>query len=143
MSDRLAVFHLGRVEQVGRPSDVYERPATSFVAEFVGLSNLISGEAAAALTGSKEPFSIRPEKIRMVDPAEPVPPESCAALGRIRDVVYLGAQTRYVVALDTGVSIAVVEPNREASSGEAHALRGRSVRLVWPRSRNRPLGGGA
>ena len=65
MSDRLAVFNRGRIEQVGSPAEVYERPATGFVAGFVGVSNVLEGEAAAAIAGDPHPFTIRPEKISM------------------------------------------------------------------------------
>src|SRR5256886_9946800 len=67
MSDRMAVFSHGRVEQVGTPAEVYERPATGFVAGFVGVSNVLEGEAAASVTGDPRAFTIRPEKIAMVD----------------------------------------------------------------------------
>jgi putative spermidine/putrescine transport system ATP-binding protein len=64
MSDRLAVFNQGRIEQMGTPADLYERPATSFVAGFVGTSNLLRGPVAQALIGSDGLFTVRPEKIR-------------------------------------------------------------------------------
>ena len=140
MSDRLAVFREGRVEQVGPPAEVYERPATPFVADFVGISNLVEGAAAAALTGSPAPFTVRPEKIRILDPGSPAPEGSCSARGRIREVVYLGSHTRYTVALDPGALLTVVEPNRDATAQDAQAARGRDVVLAWPRARNRPVG---
>ncbi len=65
MSDRIAVFSEGRIEQVGTPAEVYETPASPFVAGFVGTSNLISGEVAKRITGSEKMFSVRPEKIHM------------------------------------------------------------------------------
>src|SRR5512139_2358126 len=65
MSDRIAVFSEGKIQQVGTPSDIYERPATPFVAGFVGVSNLISGALAEKITGSPRTFSVRPEKIHM------------------------------------------------------------------------------
>ena len=66
MSDRLAVFNVGRVEQVGSPAEVYERPATAFVAGFIGVSNVLDGEPAARITGSQHAFTVRPEKIALV-----------------------------------------------------------------------------
>src|SRR6185369_13526597 len=72
MSDRIAVFNLGKIEQVGAPAEIYEHPATAFVAGFVGVSNLLSGAAAQAITGSPAPFAIRPEKIRLLTPDAPV-----------------------------------------------------------------------
>ncbi len=74
MSDRIAIFHRGRIEQIGTPADVYERPATAFVAGFVGTSNILEGAVAQAVLGEPGPFTIRPEKIHMVDPStEPAP----------------------------------------------------------------------
>jgi putative spermidine/putrescine transport system ATP-binding protein len=118
MSDRLAVFNEGRIEQVGAPADVYERPATEFVAGFVGVSNV--------LERSGKKFTVRPEKIRMhFDEA------GDGELGRIRDVVYVGMFTRYVVELDSGGELTVVKQNLETSSQEALESRGRRVRLEW------------
>jgi putative spermidine/putrescine transport system ATP-binding protein len=118
MSDRLAVFNEGRIEQVGAPADVYERPATEFVAGFVGVSNV--------LERSGKKFTVRPEKIRMhFDEA------GDGELGRIRDVVYVGMFTRYVVELDAGGELTVVKQNLETSSQEALESRGRRVRLEW------------
>ena len=68
MSDRLAVFNKGRIEQLGSPAEVYERPATRFVAGFVGTSNLLRGEVAASILGEAGTFTIRPEKIRLAEP---------------------------------------------------------------------------
>src|SRR3989440_6838235 len=82
MSDRLAVFNEGRIEQVGTPADVYERPANEFVAGFVGASNV--------LRRGGRTFTVRPEKIRMSDDGGARRDEENAATGRIRDVVYAG-----------------------------------------------------
>ncbi len=139
MSDRLAVFNRGQIEQVGSPAEVYERPATGFVAGFVGVSNLVSGETARLITGTAETFTIRPEKIRLAAPDAPVPPEMCSAEGRIRDVVYLGMHTRYLVELDGGGDLTVVEQNLETTSMDALATRGRRVRLLWRRGHNRVI----
>jgi putative spermidine/putrescine transport system ATP-binding protein len=139
MSDRLAVFNLGKVEQIGSPAEVYERPTTSFVAGFVGTSNLVSGAAAEKLTDSSQTFSIRPEKIRMLAPEAPVSGDVCEALGTIRDVIYLGMYTRYLVELNAGGDLTVVQQNLEATSMEALATRGNPVKLIWDKSNNRPL----
>jgi len=118
MSDHLAVFNHGRIEQVGTPANVYERPATEFVAGFVGTSNILERDGRR--------FTVRPEKVVMLDgdqgEGEP---------GRIRDVVYLGAVTRYVVALDAGGELVALRQNLETSSAEALEQRGRRVRLTW------------
>jgi putative spermidine/putrescine transport system ATP-binding protein len=141
MSDRIAVMNLGRIEQVGTPAEVYEQPSTSFVAGFVGVSNVLSGDAARAITGSAQAFTIRPEKIRMEGPEARVAPDECSATGRVHDVVYLGAYTRYVVELDVGGRLVVTQQNLTTSSMEALQVRGRAVRLVWDRQLNRPVEG--
>ncbi|HBL30838.1 MAG TPA: spermidine/putrescine ABC transporter ATP-binding protein, partial [Acidobacteria bacterium] len=140
MSDRLAVFHRGRIEQVGAPAEVYETPATEFVAGFVGVSNLVAGTLARALTGTPQTFSLRPEKIRLAPPETPVPAGSCAADGTLRDVVYLGMRTRYGVALDAGGVLTVEVQNLETTSMEALARRGSRVRLLWSREQMHRLG---
>jgi putative spermidine/putrescine transport system ATP-binding protein len=118
MSDRLAVFNEGRIEQIGTPADVYERPTTEFVAGFVGVSNVLERD------GRK--FTVRPEKIQMhFDEA------GSGELGRIEDVVYVGMFTRYIVKLDSGGELTVVRQNLETSSQEALESRGRRVRLEW------------
>jgi putative spermidine/putrescine transport system ATP-binding protein len=122
MSDRLAVFNDGRIEQVGAPAEVYEHPVNEFVAGFVGVSNIV--ERAG------ERFTIRPEKVRILDEAE-----SSDGLrtedGQVRDVAYIGAVTRYIVDLDAGGEIQVVRQNLEMSSQEALEQRGRRVRVGW------------
>jgi putative spermidine/putrescine transport system ATP-binding protein len=116
MSDRLAVFNNGRIEQIGTPADVYEHPGTEFVAGFVGVSNV--------LERSGRRFTIRPEKISMSGdgPGEP---------GVVHEVVYVGMVTRYVVDLDAGGTLVVVQQNLETSSQQALEARGRRVHLSW------------
>ncbi|MFC4532882.1 ABC transporter ATP-binding protein [Sphaerisporangium dianthi] len=134
MSDRVAVFDRGAIEQVGTPAEVYERPATPFVAEFVGTSNLIAGEAAKAVLGKEGTYSVRPEKLRLVlDVDAPVGGEEHSATGTIAEVVYAGASTRFVVDLDAGGRLIVLQQNLEVSSMEVTGLRGGRVRLVWNR----------
>ncbi|MGZ4125060.1 MAG: ABC transporter ATP-binding protein [Actinomycetota bacterium] len=142
MSDRLAVFSRGRIEPVGTPAEVYERPATGFVAGFVGTSNVLAGAAARAVTGSEEAFTIRPEKIRLAAPATDVRPDEWAADGHVRDVAYIGALTKYMVALDAGGELVVFQQNLETSSMEALQVKDRPVRLVWSRQNNRPVEAG-
>jgi putative spermidine/putrescine transport system ATP-binding protein len=139
MSDRLAVFNHGRIEQIGSPAEVYERPATGFVAGFVGVSNVLEGDVANAIAGDPHPFTIRPEKISMQEPDDPVEADTCTATGRVREVVYLGATTRYIVELDAGGTLVVMQQNLTTSSMEALQVRGKAVRLVWRRSNNRPV----
>ncbi len=131
MSDRLAVFNNGRIEQVGSPAEVYEHPATTFVAGFVGTSNLLTGDSARAVVGRDGVFTVRPEKIRLADPDQAPAADEGSALGRIREVVYIGPDTRYIVALESGGELVVTRQNLETSSMEALATRDQAVRLIW------------
>jgi putative spermidine/putrescine transport system ATP-binding protein len=137
MSDRLAVFNHGRIEQVGAPAEVYERPATVFVAGFVGVSNLVDGALARELAGSPHPFTIRPEKIRLVEAAAPVGEDALTATGKIESVQYLGAATRYAVRLDGGGQLLVLQQN--ADDGRAGRAPGERVRIAWHRRHQQPL----
>jgi putative spermidine/putrescine transport system ATP-binding protein len=136
MSDRLAVFNHGRIEQIGAPADVYEQPATAFVAGFVGTSNLLRGAVASAIVGEAATFTVRPEKIRLGEPGDAVGSDETSALGHIRSVVYLGPDTRYVVALEAGSELVVTQQNLVTSSMDALALTGKAVRLIWKQQHN-------
>jgi putative spermidine/putrescine transport system ATP-binding protein len=136
MSDRIAVFSQGRVEQVATPAELYERPRSTFVAGFVGTSNLIAGEAARTITGRDGTFTVRPEKIRLLEPDEQAGAGLSTATGVVSDVAYLGSQTRFVVRLDVGGELVVTRQNLDTSSMEALAAMGRRVRLVWDRQHN-------
>jgi len=140
MSDRLAVFNQGRIEQLGAPAEVYERPATAFVAGFVGTSNLLRGDVAKAIIGQPGTFTVRPEKIRIAEPDAAVGTDETSARGRISQVVYLGPDTRFVVALEPGGELVVTQQNLATSSMEALALQGKAVRLIWKRQHNFPVG---
>ena len=133
LSDRLAVFHAGRVEQVGTPAEVYERPASRFVAGFVGASNLLEGEPARRLLGDPGPYLIRPEKIALGAPEAALAEGELGPLGTVRAALYLGAATRFAVALDGGGELQVLAQNLAATSSEAAAAPGRRVRLVFRR----------
>jgi len=131
MSDRIAVFNLGKIEQVGSPAEIYEKPATPFVAGFVGTSNLISGEAAEKLTGSKQMVSVRPEKIHLGSPEDKPEKDMLSIDGVVRDVVYLGLFTRYLVEADGGIDIVVAEQNLKTTSMDVFSVKGQKVRLFW------------
>ena len=123
MSDRLAVFNQGRIEQIGAPAEVYERPQTAFVAGFVGVSNVVEREGRQ--------FAVRPEKIHLRDAGSSAASGMHSEPGRIRDVVYAGMVTRFVVELDRGGELQVVRQNLETSSAEALDAKGREVLLEW------------
>ena len=130
LSDRVAVFNAGRVEQVGTAREVYEQPASGFVAAFVGTSNLLSGTVAREVVGRDGSFGIRPEKVTLARPGSPVDGDTVRAPGTIAEVVYAGPVTRYVVDLDAGSRLVVLEQNggRTAPDG---AVRGAPVELRW------------
>ncbi len=142
MSDRIAVFNRGLVEQVGAPAEVYERPATRFVAGFVGTSNLLTGDAAEAIVGRRGTFTVRPEKIHLNAPDAEPEADEVDAPGRIREVVYIGPDTRYYVTLDAGAELIVTQQNLATSSTEALAQQGRPVRLHWKRQHCLPVADG-
>jgi len=131
MSDRIAVFSQGRIEQIGTPSEIYEKPATQFVAGFVGTSNLISGDLANEITGSRKTFSIRPEKIHLGSVDEVPANDMFSIYGIVRDVVYLGLFTRYLVETNGGVDFVVVEQNLKTTSVDVSSVKGQKVRLYW------------
>jgi putative spermidine/putrescine transport system ATP-binding protein len=130
MSDRIAVFNAGRIEQLDTPTAIYERPASAFVAGFVGTSNLISDAAAVAIVGEPGTFSVRPEKIVILPSGSGTPPGQRRVGGRVREVVYAGMSTRYLVDLDAGGTLTVVQQNVDAAE-DAAALRDQHVELAW------------
>jgi putative spermidine/putrescine transport system ATP-binding protein len=140
MSDRIAVFNAGRIEQVGTPADVYEKPATSFVAGFVGTSNLLQGTAAEQVLGTTGVFSVRPEKIRIANAIDRPGDGEHGAAGVVREVVYVGAATRFVVDLEVGGFLVAVQQNLQTSSMDVLGMRGRQVQLIWRREHETPVG---
>jgi len=121
MSDRIAVFSQGRIDQIGSPADVYERPANEFVAAFVGISNLLDRDGRR--------FTIRPEKIRLLGGTELAEPDEHVERGTIREVVYAGMVTRYVVGLEQGGEVVVVRQN--VSGPEAAERAGQPAAVAW------------
>lgn len=122
MSDRVAVFNEGRVEQIGPPADVYEHPANAFVSGFVGVSNVLERD------GRK--FTVRPEKIRLLrggDDRDQLHVER----GRIVNVAYAGMITRYTVELEAGGQLQVAKQNLESTSAQAHSEQGRETEVGW------------
>jgi len=140
MSDRIAVFSQGKIEQVGTPAEIYEHPTTSFVAGFVGVSNLVSGEVAKRITGSEATFSVRPEKIHLATANDKVESDMFSADGKVRDVIYLGLYTRYLVELDGGGDLVVVEQNLKTTSMDVMKIKNQNIRLFWKKEHMRYLG---
>ncbi|OFW62471.1 MAG: spermidine/putrescine ABC transporter ATP-binding protein [Actinobacteria bacterium RBG_16_67_15] len=143
MSDRLAVFNHGRIEQVGPPQEVYETPHTAFVAGFVGVSNVVSANLAEALTGRADAFTVRPEKISLHVSGAPVTdPSTCDVSGTVVDVIYLGMFTRYAIEVGHDTTLEVVRQNLDAPHRE-RGLLGATVHLQWARESCRYLSEGS
>lgn len=131
LSDRVAVFNNGRVEQVGTPREVYEYPQTAFVAGFLGISNLVDAAHSERLTGNPHAMSVRPERVRLTDArSEPAANETCVD-GTIIETVYTGPTTRYIVDTTDGLRIVAERHNDHAPSDTAPFRRGDAVRAVW------------
>ena len=122
MSDRIAVMERGNIEQLGTPIEIYERPATEFVAGFIGVSNLIERDGRR--------LTVRPEKVRLLFD-EPAPDGAHVEGGTITEVVYLGVVTRYVVALDGGGDLVAVRQNLENAAADVLESKGRRVQVAW------------
>jgi putative spermidine/putrescine transport system ATP-binding protein len=122
MSDRIAILDHGRIEQVGTPVDVYERPASDFVAGFIGISNVIEREG--------HHITVRPEKIRILDEGETAADGQHVESGTIAEVVYVGMVTRFRVSLDEGGELVVAVQNYDAPTGQERR-RGEHVRVAW------------
>ena len=131
MSDRIAIFNAGRVDKVGTPADVYERPNSEFVASFVGASNVVERDGRR--------FTIRPEKVRLIEDGDEPDPGLHVEAGRIRDVAYVGMVTRYLVELREGGELVVVRQNLEVTSAEVLEARGREVRVGWREEQTYPI----
>jgi putative spermidine/putrescine transport system ATP-binding protein len=139
MSDRIAVFDCGRVEQLATPVELYEHPASAFVAGFVGTSNRLYGDAAQALLGSEATVAIRPEKLRIEAIGVTAGEGEVAAPGVVREVVYVGPTTHSIVELEAGPRLTVSQPNTDRSIDAALARRDQPVTVVWRRDALIPL----
>jgi putative spermidine/putrescine transport system ATP-binding protein len=122
MSDRMAVMANGKIEQIGPPVEVYERPATEFVADFIGISNVLERDGVR--------FVVRPEKLRMIEEGQEAPRGMVVEAGVVEQVVYVGMSTRYIVRLDRGEQLVAVRQNMDAP-GQALRYEGRRIHLAW------------
>ncbi|WP_018389676.1 ABC transporter ATP-binding protein [Ancylobacter sp. FA202] len=136
MADRVAVFNEGRIVQVGPPEEVYERPATRFVARFVGSANVLEAPQAQALGGPARPSSLRPEKIALLAPGAPVPEGAALVEARVTDVSYQGPVRRVSVLTGEGLALTAAIPATAAG-----VMAGATVRLAVPRYAVRPMEG--
>lgn len=132
MSDRIAVFNNGQIEQIGTPSEIYESPRNLFVAEFVGTSNVFDSGLAEQLLGSRNRFTVRPEKITLGVAGE------CTVTGTIIDLVYLGMYTRYRIDVQ-GIQLTVAEQNTESRLAMSSLAVGDEVQASWSKESCRLL----
>jgi len=143
MSDRIAVFDGGQLQQVDTPSVVYEHPTNVFVAGFVGSSNLLTGTAAEAVLGKSGTYSIRPEKIRIAEADQAPSASEHSVTGSIREVEYLGSLTRIHVDLSVGGVLTALQQNVQLTQAGDEQSRGRQVRMVWDRGHEFRVGDSA
>jgi putative spermidine/putrescine transport system ATP-binding protein len=135
LCDRLAVMREGRLEQIGGATEVYESPATRFVAEFVGTSNVLTGDAAQAVLGAGDAVAVRPEKVTVA--ARGTSRGDVRVDGTVREIVYAGSQTRIVVDADHDLTLTALMLNTSVGTPDLH--RGDSVTLSWDRAAARVL----
>jgi spermidine/putrescine transport system ATP-binding protein len=154
MSDRIAVMNQGVVEQVSDPETVYERPATTFVAGFIGVSNLMPGEvisangagaklrldagptvrtpdAAGASSGERAHAVVRPEKLVLTPAGKDAPDGRPSVEGQVESSLYLGTATQMVVRLGDGTRMTVLVPNADAEARRDLPAAGDGARLSW------------
>ncbi|OPA93515.1 MULTISPECIES: ABC transporter ATP-binding protein [Pseudomonas] len=137
MSDRVAVFNKGRIEQVDTPRNLYMKPATAFVAEFVGTSNVIRGELAQRLSGSAQAFSIRPEHVRFAD--GPLGTGEVEVSGLLHDIQYQGSATRYELTLENGQALNISQANNQWLDTSSGYQVGQAITARWAREAMTPL----
>jgi spermidine/putrescine transport system ATP-binding protein len=154
MADTIAVMNEGRIEQAGSASDLYERPRTAFVANFLGVSNLIAGrvrdasgplvtcethdgatlrvlaERVGPHSGDDVRIGVRPEKITLVADGEPAPPDANVLRGTVMVAAFLGVSIQYVVRTAGGDELTVFAQNTDGAEPESFAV-GRGVELTW------------
>ena len=130
MSDRIAVFDKGRIQQIDKPAAIYEKPQNKFVADFVGVSNLISGSAAQSILGKSGTYTVRPEKITLGQ----IGANATTTSGVIKEVEYLGPATRFLIELDAGISLVALRQNTAENSVEVEALRNTKTTLSWDKA---------
>ena len=151
MSDRIAVMNRGHVEQIGDPEQVYARPETTFVAGFIGVSNLMPGVVEAsgesgrvrldvglecgatvpAAVGERCHAVVRPEKLQIATDGASAPTDRPSVEGEVESSVYLGTATQIVVRLPGDVRMTVLVPNADDEQRQTLPGGGARVRLSW------------
>jgi putative spermidine/putrescine transport system ATP-binding protein len=131
MSDRVAVFNKGRIEQIATPRDLYHKPHTRFVAAFVGSSNILDGALARTLTGSEKPFAVRQENMAVAAASLAAPAERMQVEGEVVAIQFLGSSQRVEVRVGEHILTALQPDNAEAADLAAHTQPGQRVTLHW------------
>ncbi|MCI2957507.1 ABC transporter ATP-binding protein [Agromyces atrinae] len=131
LSDRVAVFNEGRIEQIGTAREVYEYPQTEFVARFLGLSNIIPAALAERLTGRAQVVSVRPERVRLLDADATVPAGDISVPGTVAEVVYTGPTTRVLIDAEDGLRLISETQNTHHPAADVLVQRGDRVRVAW------------
>ena len=131
MSDRIAVFNEGSIEQIGTPQQVYEKPQTKFVASFLGVSNIFEGAAAKEIFGSPTMVNIRPERVKLVPEATKLSAGESGVVGTIIEASYIGATTIYVIQTQSGQKLIATRLNEELPDQINRFETGDRVGAVW------------
>jgi putative spermidine/putrescine transport system ATP-binding protein len=131
MSDRIAVFNAGAIEQIGTPQEVYERPQTKFVASFLGVSNIFSGDVAQEIFGSSTMVNIRPERIKLVPATTKPQAHERGVVGTIVESSYIGASTIFLVQTESGQRVIASRLNEELPDQINRFEIGDRVGAVW------------
>ena len=134
MSDRIAVFNKGRIEQIASPRDLYHKPRTRFVADFVGSSNIVSGSLAQSLTGSDKPFSVRQENVAVAAAGFTAPADRMQVEGEVLAIQFLGSNQRVEVRIGEHILTAMQGDNAEAADLAEHTQPGQRVALHWAKN---------
>jgi putative spermidine/putrescine transport system ATP-binding protein len=137
MADRVAVFNQGRIVQVGSPEEIYERPRTRFVADFVGSSNVIEPATTEQWAGERRLASLRPEKISLLDPGQSPAADAVVVEGTVGEVLYHGAMKR-IEAITAGGRMVAAVP----SAAGRPTREGEPIRLTFPRRALHLMDGG-
>ena len=131
MSDRIAVFNAGAIEQIGTPQQVYEKPESTFVARFLGVSNVFSDQAAQEIFGSVATVNIRPERIKLVPPENKPKAGEHGVVGKIIEASYIGATTIFLIQTESGQKVIATRLNEELPDQVKRFVTGDRVGAVW------------
>jgi len=143
LSDRVAVFNNGKIEQVARPREVYEFPETEFVASFLGVTNLLHAEAAERLLGDTRTHSLRPERVQLAEATAPLEPGRVSVAGTVAETVYAGAHTRYLIDSEIGLRFIAEKQNSHTPRAEPSIRRGDHVSVRFHPEHATPIPGHA